>query len=168
MKKIFLLLFLFTGLLYSQSLTSLSPAASYGDILHVSNSNLGVDNTLREVFDGVGDSSAIQVSKIAFKVNGTILGLTPSIATKTANYTLVSNDYTILGNDAGGSFILTLPPAATNANRIYNIKKINSSTNTITVDANASETIDGSTAYVLRIQYQSITIQCDGTSWYIL
>ena len=45
---------------------------TYKDLLQVSNSNSGVDGTLRTVEDGEGTSSALQVSTGAVKVNGTL------------------------------------------------------------------------------------------------
>jgi hypothetical protein len=77
-------------------------------------------------------------------------------------------DNTILCNAASGSMTINLPATASNANKVYNIKKIDSSGNSITIDANASETIDGTTTKSLNLQYESITIQCDGSNWYIL
>ncbi len=49
-----------------------------------------------------------------------------------------------------------------------NIKKVDVSVNTVTVDGNASETIDGATTAVLTTQWESITIHCNGTAWFIL
>ena len=45
---------------------------TYKDLLQVSNSNNGVDGTLRTIEDGEGTSSALQVSYGAVKVNGTL------------------------------------------------------------------------------------------------
>ena len=45
---------------------------TFKDLLQVSNSNNGVDGTLRTIEDGEGTSSAIQVSTGAVKVNGTL------------------------------------------------------------------------------------------------
>jgi hypothetical protein len=79
-----------------------------------------------------------------------------------------TSDNTILCNTSGGIITINLPAAASNANKVYNIKKIDSSGNSITIDANASETIDGTLTKSLNLQYESITIQCDGSNWYIL
>ena len=43
---------------------------TYKDLLQVSNNNAGVDGTLRNVSDGEGTSSAIQLSETQLKVNG--------------------------------------------------------------------------------------------------
>jgi hypothetical protein len=80
---------------------------------------------------------------------------------------VVSGDYFLICNAAGGSITLTLPPAALVPGRIYVFKRINSGANTVTVDAYASETIDGALTHVLSPQWNSITIMSDGTAWYI-
>lgn len=92
---------------------------------------------------------------------------TYAIATKTGNYTVDVTDYCLLGDATGGGFTFTLPAAASNSGRVFQFKKLDSSANIVTVDGNASETIDGATTYTLTIQYESITIISDGTSWYI-
>ena len=52
-------------------MTGKSPAETYKDLLQVSNSNSGVDATLRDVEDGEGTVSALQVSTTDVNVNGT-------------------------------------------------------------------------------------------------
>ena len=66
MKKL-LIMFLLAGLTYGQALTGLAPSATYKDLLHISNSNLGLDATLRPVYDGAGNASALQISTTAVK-----------------------------------------------------------------------------------------------------
>lgn len=95
-------------------------------------------------------------------------GFKANLVTKTGAYTATADDYTILCDASGGSFTITLPAVASHANRIYNIKKIDSSANAVTVDGNSSETIDDSTTAILTTQYESITIQSDGSEWWIL
>ena len=90
-----------------------------------------------------------------------------SIVTKTVNYTATASDYTIVCNNAGG-ITITLPAAAGCSGRIYVIKKISAALNNVTIDPNASETIDGATTRILTTQYESVMVQSNGTSWYIL
>lgn len=98
---------------------------------------------------------------------------TPTVAwtqsAKTANYTLTTNDHVIRADASAGGFTLTLPAAATNAGRIYHIRRtdIEASTNILTVDANASELIDGNATYLL-FPAEWITIMCDGTGWVVI
>ena len=90
-----------------------------------------------------------------------------SITTKTANYTASANDYSIVCNNTG-AITISLPAASGATGRVYVIKKISAALNNVTIDPNSSETIDGSSTRVLTLQYESVMIQCDGSSWYIL
>lgn len=64
------------------TLTGRSPGNTYKDLLQVSNSNAGVDATLRSVSDGEGTASALQVSTTEAKVNGD-LTVTGSVSLST-------------------------------------------------------------------------------------
>lgn len=90
------------------------------------------------------------------------------IATKTAAYTALVTDYTLLVDAIAGAVIITLPAAASHLGRIYNIKKIDASANAVTIDGNASETIDGALTQSTTTQWFSFQIQSNGTSWFIL
>ena len=81
---------------------------------------------------------------------------------------VVSGDYLLVCNAAGGSITLTLPPVALVPGRIYVFKRINSGANTVTVDAYASETIDGALTHVLSAQWNSVTIMNNGIAWFII
>lgn len=93
---------------------------------------------------------------------------TETVVTKTTAYTATTGDNTILCNATSAAFTITLPAASGNSGIKYNIKKIDSSANVITIDADGSETIDGALTLTLSSQYDSYTIQCDGSAWYIL
>ena len=88
-----------------------------------------------------------------------------------------SSDYTI-SSTAGSerAYILTpsadinvnLPSASTAGSGFKYIIKNLSSAYTLTVDANSTETIDGTQTYDINVQYQSLTIISDGTNWLII
>ena len=44
----------------------------------------------------------------------------------------------------------------------------NASANTITIDPNSTETIDGATTFALSTQYASVTLVTDGSNWFII
>lgn len=69
---------------------------------------------------------------------------------------------------SGGIFTVTLVAAATAGDgfRIA-IKKTDSSTNAVTVDGNASETIDGGATFNLAGQQDSVLMVSDGSNWQI-
>lgn len=92
-----------------------------------------------------------------------------NVTSKTANYTATSADDVILCNASGGSFTITLPAAASNTGKVLRIKKTDSTlTGTVTIDGNASETIDGALTRVLVTPNETIMIVCDGSNWDIL
>jgi len=92
-------------------------------------------------------------------VNGPIA---TAVSTQTANYTIASTDSTILAN---GAITITLPSASGITGRQYTIKNI--STSTVTVASNGG-TIDGSTTLSLTSEYEAITVQSNGTNWYVI
>lgn len=83
--------------------------------------------------------------------------------TALTTYTVKAYDRYVM---CSGTFTVTLPAAASSKNKIYTIKNIG--TGVITVDANASETIDGSLTVVMPTRYQAIEIVCDGSNWHII
>jgi hypothetical protein len=91
-----------------------------------------------------------------------------AIVSKTGTYVITASDYTILCDASGGSFAVTLPSVSGTTGRVYVIKKIDSSVNTVTVDGDSSDLIDGATTQVLTAIYESITIQSNGSAWYII
>lgn len=100
-------------------------------------------------------------------------GIGVSIVTKTGNYTLTTADSVILCNATSGSFTITLPAASTCydptnlASIVYNISKIDSSANTVTIDGNGSETIGGELTFDLIAQNEVLTLVTNGSNWYL-
>jgi uncharacterized protein (TIGR02145 family) len=86
--------------------------------------------------------------------------------TITAATTLNQTHNVVLCNT--GPYTVTLPAAASNAGKVYYIKNISSTNVTITLDGNASETIDGSTTYGLGLYKHAVRIICDGNNWHVL
>jgi len=88
--------------------------------------------------------------------------------TKTTTYTATLADRIILCSTAGGAWSLTLPAASGNTDKTYYVKKTTGDAYALTIDGNASETIDGSTTLALSTQYDSVLIACDGSNWHTL
>jgi len=74
----------------------------------------------------------------------------------------------VLTMDAsGGARTFTLTAAATLGDGfVVTLKKIDSSSNAVTIDANSSETVDGALTVVLTSQYETTTLICDGSNWH--
>jgi hypothetical protein len=95
-------------------------------------------------------------------------GVLDTVVTKTSAYTATPSDNTILCDATSAGFTIALPAASGNSGLKYNIKKIDSSVNVVTIDADGAETIDGALTLPLSSQNESYTIQCNGSAWYIL
>jgi hypothetical protein len=91
----------------------------------------------------------------------------PTISTKTAAYTVTLTDTTLLGDATAGAFTFTLPTAASASGKRYSFKKIDASVNVVSIKGNGTELIDGVNTQVLPTQYTRLTIQSNGTAWYI-
>lgn len=90
--------------------------------------------------------------------------------TKTSSdspYTLASEVGLLLGNTASGSITVNLPAAIGNG-RVVTVVKTSAS-NTLTLDGNSSETINGATTYAMTADNAVVQI-VDGASgkWYII
>lgn len=86
----------------------------------------------------------------------------------TTSGNVVSGDYLIIADAAGGAITMTLPQAALVPGRIYVFKRINSGANAVIVDPSGAETIDGAATYTLSAQWNSVTIMSNGTAWFII
>jgi hypothetical protein len=115
--------------------------------------------------NSTGEISAQDIRNIVTDItDSTEMG----VVTITEDYTAAGYT-TILVNNSAADATVTLPAASAASERIYNIKKINSSAAyKVIIDGNGSETIDGSTTYNLYLQYESVKIQSDGSNWHIL
>jgi len=82
-------------------------------------------------------------------------------------YSVTNNNATILVNHPLSPFGVLLPSASTIVGQQYQIKKIDSSANAVTVSTTSSQTIDGNLTYTLATIYKSVTLQSDGSNYYI-
>ena len=102
-------------------------------------------------------------SKVSRANNSKII--TDSTA-KTANYTLTANDEAIKFNTSSGSLTAFLPTAVGIKGKWYSVIKVSAS-NTLTVEPDGSETINGSLNYAITANNSVITFQSDGSNWFI-
>ena len=82
-------------------------------------------------------------------------------------YSITANNATILVNCAAEALYTLLPAAASVSGQQYKVKKIDSSNNAATITTTSSQTIDGALTYSLSTQYQSATVQSDGSNWWV-
>lgn len=90
---------------------------------------------------------------------------------KTANYSVAETDRDkLIKVDAtAGNVTLALVAAATAGDGFqFAVKKTDSSVNTVILDGNSSETIDGVTTLTLSTQYDVAILTCDGSNWHVI
>ena len=93
----------------------------------------------------------------------------PAFATVTAASALIVGDRVIAATNAGSSYALTLPLAATaGAGYVLEIKKTDGNSNAIVVTAAGSDHIDGATTKTMATQYDYIKLISDGASNWLI
>lgn len=95
-----------------------------------------------------------------------ILGYTINTTAKTTGYTALATDDIIVCDATSGPFTVLLP-AAPSTGMNFVIKKIDSSTNAVTIGGNG-KTIDGGSNASVPAQWNSISVVYNGTVWYII
>lgn len=140
----------------------------------------GDETDLETGFPAAGYEEALCV------VNHTTLGLTLYLVDKNhpsgsakwiplgaylSNPPVVANTSQTLDWDArqvisnpGGPITLTLRPAGQVPGKVINVKNV--STNTVTLSA--ASNIDGAVSYPISVQYQSVTLYSDGSTYHII
>lgn len=147
------------------------PDASAVDASHTAVQR-GVVSTGRQSFAGsksYTDSVAIGQNTVAnstLTVNGSV---SMAIKPVTGTYTVTGSDNTILADASAGAFTITLPaPATTIVGRIYTIKKIGGDIDKAVTIMPGANSIEGGSSYVIYNDWTFITVQTDGTNWYII
>lgn len=112
-----------------------------------------------------GVFGSVQVANVRLYQAREPVQLGVNVRTVTAGFTVLPSDDTILADATSGAFTLTLPAAAGLDGKSYTIKKTDSTNNIVTIDANASELIDGLLTYQLTGQYTSLAIVASGGAW---
>jgi hypothetical protein len=93
---------------------------------------------------------------------------TALVTTAASPYAVTSTDYVVLANP-GGAQTINLPAAAAGlTGRMITVKRANNSVNIVTVGTLGGN-IDGAASRALAGgTYDSITVTCDGTNWWII
>lgn len=100
-----------------------------------------------------------------------IRGMWRRVTTVTDTYTATLDDDLIVADSGGGgTFTITLPPAADAYDAATQTGKVltfvNVHTDDVTIDGDASETINGATTFLLDVQYERVALISDGSAWY--
>ena len=108
------------------------------------------------------DTKADDVDDLpASEYNNLVEHVYRDVQTKSANYTANIGDVVLASN----TITISLPSGHSSGD-IITVKNIG--TNTVTIDPNGAETIDGSATHELNYQYEAVTCISDGTNWYLI
>ena len=90
------------------------------------------------------------------------------IVTKDADYTMTTDDRTVLVDSSTGTITITLPAVGAELKKYrFQVVKLESA-NTVIIDPNADELINGETTLTMTEQWESVDVECDGTQFYIV
>jgi hypothetical protein len=131
--------------------------------------NIGTGNQGNQGWQGIIGSQGNQGLVGATGFQG-VAGTTPSVLTITGSHTAGSSSETvILANATSNNIAITLPPAADYEDESFVVKKIDASSNTVTVSGDSiSELIDNSTSQIINIINASLEMISDGSNWWII
>lgn len=140
----------------------------YGHVISANSGTLQANDLLASIKTVDGPSSGLEADLLDGQHGSYYAPAMVSVLTKATGTYSLTNEYAILGNAVSGSVILNLPAASSYNGKTYKIKKVDSSSNVITLNGSGTDKIDGQSSYSINYQYQAIELVCDGLAWYIM
>lgn len=92
-------------------------------------------------------------------------GSTSTVRNETTDCTAATGDI-IIADASGGLITVTLPPLS--AGLTVTIKRTNGAGSNVKVEPDAGGTIDGAGSLTMTVQYESATLVCDGSNWWVI
>lgn len=119
-------------------------------------------------YDDINFETTLDIVADNLLNNGREIVLVPIIGVATASG-VINSEITLVDTSIG-SFTMSLPSAVDYLGKTYIIKDKggNANINNIIIDGFGSELIDGSSNYIMRLNYESITLVSDNNSWWII
>lgn len=102
----------------------------------------------------------------AISSNGTYKNLNQAVYT--SSQTITSNMEYLRYNTGGGAINQPLPTAVGRQGQVYVLKKIDSSTNALTISTTSSQTIDNASTWVLATQNKYVMVISNGANWEVI
>jgi hypothetical protein len=118
-----------------------------------------------ELPDGDGGVGQVMVTDGAGVLEWAYKHFAPRTSITSASYAAVSSD-AILAVDYAGTVSITLPSPASGKVLIIKDEGGNAGSNTITINSNSSEVIDGASNITITTNFDSVTLISNGTDWF--
>lgn len=91
-----------------------------------------------------------------------------SIVETSIDYITTTLDHIILCDATNNLVNIALYSAINNRGRTINIKKIDSSVNSVVIDGNGSQRTDGNLTFSLLVEDETVTLVSNGSNWFII
>lgn len=91
-----------------------------------------------------------------------------SVASYSTTGNISVNDDVVLLSGASGAITRTLPTAVGYTKPLYIRRTDTTKSNAVTINTTGGQTINGSSSYVLYLQYEEVMLVSDGSNWQIL
>lgn len=150
-----------------------SAAVSAGDVLvtvkNISGTNTTRKATAAQLAEYVTSSiTSLSVQALnATSITGALNSVTTNVATVSTNISLTSDHHILLVDASSGNRTITLPSSSVSSGRQFFVKKIDSTSNSLTVFPVSGETIDGEPNLSTTTQYEAFVIISDGSNWFV-
>jgi hypothetical protein len=125
-----------------------------------------LDNLATDTYNRQSYNQALLA--IQMQINRAVDGYLFPVRRITTNYTMDLNDSIILVDATAGNVTVTLQAALQWEQKRLIVKKIDASVNTVTIDANSTELIDGAATKVISTQYTSHEFTSQGGAVWII
>ena len=134
-------------------------------LLPITSAQLAANDLLLVSDIDAAESKSILVSELDQRFDASFSAIT----SKSASYILATDDQIVICTTSGGVMTITLPTAVGATGKAYTIKKIGTATdfNSVTIDGDGSETIDGLASIKIFGAGESVIVVSDGTGWII-
>lgn len=87
---------------------------------------------------------------------------------KNTSYTLTDTNYMVDFDASTGPLVAGFPTASGRAGQTWVVRKSDASGNSLTIDPNGAELINGQATYVITDRYETATVMSDGTGLVVL
>jgi hypothetical protein len=115
-----------------------------------------------DALDSSTTDDQLATARLIYNELGAVIDQLVDIKAISSDSTATTGDV-VLANTAGGDVTVDLQEAS---NAKITVKKTTADGNDVIVTANG--TMDGAAQIILDTQYQSVTLVCDGTNWYVI
>lgn len=147
-----------------------SAGFAHSDIRRISTMGTGVNTALSAGKTGTGNivldtSPTLVTPALGTPSSGTLTSCQLMAVSSISANTTAAVGTIYLVDSTSGTITVTLPAAASSSGKQIVVKRKTGS-NSVVVDGNASETIDGATTLTLSVVFEWTTLVCDGAAWF--